>query len=192
MVNCYLSGCSTLINLLPMKISSDNRVPFPRQIVYATYRDKLTELARYVPDVRSINVKSRREVDGVIYTVNEWHGGGEIPFAARALLSEDMLSWLEHDVWKESSFTLDWRLETRAFTEAVSCIGKNTFIEDGNATIIQSRGELKIDPNQIHGAPSFLTGQIARVVEEFLATRIQPSLVQMSEGVRKYLETATV
>lgn len=172
-----------------MKISTDNRVPFPREIVYTTYRDKLTELVRYVPDIRSINVKSRREADNVIYIVNEWHGGGEIPLAARALLSQDMLSWLEHDVWDESKFTLDWRLETRAFTEAVSCIGKNTFIEDGDATIIQSRGELKIDPNQIHGAPSFLTGQIARVVEDFLGTKIKPSLVQMSDGVRKYLES---
>ncbi|MBF2065631.1 MAG: hypothetical protein IGS39_14600 [Calothrix sp. C42_A2020_038] len=171
-----------------MKISTDTHIPFQRPIVYTTYRDKITELARYVPDIRSINVKSRREVDGVIYTVNEWHGGGEIPLAARALLSEDMLSWVEHGIWNESEFTLSWRLETRAFTEAVHCTGTNTFIEDGNATIIRSRGELKIDPNQIHGAPQFLTSQIARVVEDFLGSKIQPSLVQMSEGVRKYLE----
>ncbi len=171
-----------------MKISTDTRIPFPRQIVYATYRDKLTELVRYIPDIRDIKVKSRKEADNIIYTVNEWHGGGDIPLAARALLSEDMLSWLEYNTWTEKDFLLEWELETRAFTEAVYCAGKNIFIEDGNNTIIQSRGELKIDPNKIHGAPSFLTGQIARVVEDFLAGKITPSLLQMSEGVKKYLE----
>ncbi|PAX60116.1 hypothetical protein [Brunnivagina elsteri] len=171
-----------------MKISTDTRIPFPRQIVYATYRDKLTELVRYIPDIRDIKVKSRKEANNMIYTVNEWHGGGDIPMAARALLSEDMLSWLEYNTWNEQEFLLEWTLETRAFTEAVYCAGKNSFIEDGNNTIIQSRGELKIDPNKIHGAPSFLTGQIARVVEDFLASKITPSLLQMSEGVKKYLE----
>jgi hypothetical protein len=171
-----------------MNISTDTRVPFPRQLVYTTYRDKLTELIRYIPDIRYIEVKARREDNGLIHTVNEWHGGGEIPLAARAILSEDMLSWVEYNTWNESQFTLEWRLETRAFTDAVHCAGKNSFIEDGNTTKIQSRGELKIDPNKIQGAPSFIVGQIATVVEEFLVGRITPSLLQISEGLRKYLE----
>ncbi|MEA5569675.1 hypothetical protein [Calothrix sp. UHCC 0171] len=171
-----------------MKISTDTYIPFPRQIVYATYRDKLTELVRYIPDIRDIKVKSRKEVDEIIYTVNEWHGGGEIPIAARALLSEDMLSWLEYNTWKQTEFVLEWKLETRAFTEAVYCAGTNSFVEDGNNTIIQSRGELTIDPKKIHGAPQFITGQIARVVEDFLGSKITPSLMQMSQGVKKYLE----
>lgn len=175
-----------------MNISTDTRIAFPRQLVYTTYRDKLTELVRYIPDIRYIKVKSRSESDGIVRTVNEWYGGGEIPIAARAILSEDMLSWLEHDIWDESEFTLDWRLETRAFTEAVYCVGKNRFIEDGDATIIQSRGVLKIDPKKIHGAPQFIAGQIARVVEDFLASKITPSLQQMSDGVSKYLHKASV
>jgi hypothetical protein len=173
-----------------MNISTDTRVPFPRQLVYTTYRDKLTELVRYIPDIRYIKVKARREDNGLIHTVNEWYGGGEIPLAARAILSEDMLSWVEYDTWNESEFTLQWQLETRAFTDAVYCMGKNSFIEDGNTTRIQSRGELKIDPNKIQGAPSFIVGQIANVVEEFLVGRITPSLLQISEGLRKYLEQA--
>ncbi len=171
-----------------MNISTDTHIPFSRQLVYTTYRDKLTELVRYIPDIRYIKEKTRYRDNGLIHTVNEWYGGGEIPLAARAILSEDMLSWVEYNTWDESNFTLEWQLETRAFTDAVSCAGKNSFIEDGNATKIQSRGELRIDPNKIQGAPSFIVGQIASVVEEFLVSRITPSLLQMSEGVRKYLE----
>ncbi len=171
-----------------MNISTDTRIPFPRSLVYATYRDKLVELVPYMPNIRNIAVKSRRQEDGQIYAINEWHGGGEIPLAARAVLSEDMLSWKEYETWNESEFTLSWRIETKAFTEAVHCVGKNRFIEDGNTTIIENRGELTIDPKQLKGVPGFLRNQIAFVVEDFLGKKIAPNLLEMSQGVRQYLE----
>ena len=172
-----------------MLLSADLRIPFPRDLVYATYRDKLIELLPYLPDVRGVTIKSRRDEGAKIYCVYEWHGGGEIPMAARAILNESMLSWTEHDLWNEAEFGLEWRIETHAFTAAVSCAGKNRFIADGNTTVIESRGELKIDPTQIKGVPSFLANGVARVVEDFLGKKIEPNLRQMSEGVRHYLET---
>lgn len=172
-----------------MIISTDTRIPYVRPLVYGTYRDKLTNLLPYMPNVTSIMPKSRREENGLIYTVNEWHGGGEIPMAARAIISQDMLSWLEYNTWNESEYSLEWRIETKAFTEAVDCRGKNYFRENNGMTVVESRGKLVIDPQKIHGAPSFLAGQIARIVEEFLGSKIQPNLLQMGEGVRKYLQS---
>ncbi|NET32528.1 MAG: hypothetical protein F6K19_11025 [Cyanothece sp. SIO1E1] len=171
-----------------MKISIDAWIPFSRPLVYATYRDKLLELVAYLPDVRQIEIKSQRQEAGRLYCINEWHGGGEIPAAARAVLSEDMLSWTEHNTWDETEFTLDWRIQTHAFTKAVHCAGNNRFIEDNGTTLIESRGELTINPNQIEGVPSFLAGGIASIVEDFLAQKIGPNLQQMSAGVRRYLE----
>ena len=170
-----------------MNISIDTRIPFPRSLVYATYRDKLIELVPYMPNVRYIKVESRRQEAGQIYCVNNWRGGGDIPMAARAVLSENMLSWREYTTWNESEFTVSWRIETQAFTEAVHCAGKNRFIEDGNTTLIENRGELTIDPKQIKGVPGFLTNQVALLVEDFLGKNIQPNLLQMSQGVRQYL-----
>lgn len=170
-----------------MIISANTQISFPRSLVYATYRDKLVELVPYMPNVRDIKVKSRREKDGQVYSVNEWYGGGEIPAAARAVLSEDMLSWTEYNTWNESDFTLLWRIKTHAFTEAVYCSGKNRFLEDGNNTVIESRGELTIDPKQIKGFPGFFTSKVALIVEDFLGKKIEPNLAQMSEGVRRYL-----
>lgn len=174
-----------------MKIFTDTRIPFSRSLVYATYRDKLLELVPYMPDVRYITVKSRSEENEQIHCVNQWRGGGDIPAAARVIISEDMLSWTEYDTWNESEYTLAWRIETQAFTEAVHCAGTNRFIEDGNNTIIQNRGELTIDPKKIKGVPWFVTNQIASVVEDFLGKKIAPNLLQMSEGVRQYLEKET-
>jgi hypothetical protein len=151
-----------------MLICADTQIPFPRSLVYATYRDKLVELVPYVPNVRYIKVKSRREANENVYSVNEWHGGSEIPAAARVLLSENMLSWTEYNTWNENEFTLEWQIETHAFAEAVNCGGTNRFLEDGNTTVIESRGELVIDPKKIKGVPFFLISTIAHVVEDFL------------------------
>ena len=120
--------------------------------------------------------------------MNEWHGGGDIPMAARAILSQEMLYWTEYNTWKEKDFTLEWSIETHAFTEAVQCSGINRFLEKNGSTLIESRGELIIDPKGIKGVPHFLTGQIARVVEEFLGEKIKPNLLNMSQGVSKYLQ----
>ncbi|MBW4566347.1 MAG: hypothetical protein KME32_35905 [Mojavia pulchra JT2-VF2] len=171
-----------------MLIRADAQIPFPRSLVYAIYRDKLVELVPYMPNVRHITLLSRSEADGNVYSVNEWHGGSEIPAAARVLLSEDMLSWKEYNTWNQADLTVEWRIETYAFTEAVKCSGKNRFLQDGNSTVIESRGELVIDPKQIKGVPFFLTSRIAHLVEDFLGKNIQPNLVAMSAGVRQYLE----
>jgi hypothetical protein len=172
-----------------MIISTTARIPFPRSLVYATFRDKLVELVPYMPNVRTIEVKSRREEKGCVFSINEWHGGGEVPVAARAILSEAMLSWTEYNTWNDADFTLEWHIQTHAFTEAVRCAGKNLFVEDGTTTRVESLGELSIDQKQIKGFPPFLMGPVASIVEEFLGKKIEPNLLQMSQGVSQYLES---
>jgi hypothetical protein len=186
---CRRALLSSTLRKIPMRLSVDLQIPFPRDLVYATYRDNLVDLLPYMPDVRNAAIKSHRQEGESIYTVCEWQGGGEIPVAARAILNETMLSWTEYDRWDGTEFLLEWRIETHAFTEAVSCQGKNRFIADGQHTIVESRGELAIDANQIKGVPSFLASGIANVVEDFLGKKIEPNLRQIGIGVSKYLST---
>ena len=171
-----------------MIISAEARIPFPRDLVYATYRDKLVDLIPYLPNVRQIEIKSRRSEGGLTKFVNEWHGGGEIPVMARAVISETMLSWTDFATWHDSEFITNWRIETHAFTEAVNCAGKHRFLNDGNGTLIESRGELSIDARQIKGIPPFFADKVGQTVEDFLSQKIAPNLLQVSEGVRQYLE----
>ncbi len=86
-----------------IKISVDSQVSFSRSLVYATYRDKLMELGLYLPNVRSLQLKSRQEAERLVL---EWHGGGDIPAAARALLSEELFTWTEYDIWDNNEFTV--------------------------------------------------------------------------------------
>jgi hypothetical protein len=175
-----------------MIISADVRVPFARPLVFTTCRDKLVEIAHYMPNVRQIKVQSRQQDNQLVRCVYEWHGGGEIPGAARAVLSDDILTWTEYNTADETTFTVDWQIKTHAFTKAVRCYGKNRFIQDGEATLIQSRGELAIDPRQVEGVPSFLVGMIVGLVEDFLAKTIEPNLIEMGNGIRQYLDRETL
>ncbi|MGC8712506.1 MAG: hypothetical protein ACP5RH_08950 [Leptodesmis sp.] len=102
-----------------------------------------------------------------------------------------MLSWTDYATWNEAEFTTDWRIEPHAFTKAVHCAGKNSFLEEGNGTRIVCLGELIIDPSKT-GVPFFLADKVAHTVEDFLGKRIEPNFLQISEGVRHYLEQSTI
>lgn len=171
-----------------MNISAYTKVSFPRDLVYVTYRDKLSALVPYMPNVRSIKVKARREEGNRVFCENEWHGGGDIPAVARAFLSERMLIWSEYDTWDNAEFSLEWRIQTHAFTEAVICSGKNYFLEKNKSTVIRTQGKLLIDSKKIRGVPSFMVKQVAQIVEDFLGQKIKPNLLQMGEGVGRYLQ----
>ena len=171
-------------------ISAAAHVPFPRALVYTTYRDNLVELVSYLPNVRRIEVKSRHQEGGLIHFVNEWYGGGEIPLIARAFLDEAMLSWTDLATWNESEFKSEWHIQTHAFTEAVHCVGTHRFREVDSGTLIESRGELAIDARQLKGVPQLLAGKVGQLVEDFLSQKVAPNLLQVSEGVRQYLEQA--
>ena len=171
-----------------MDLVADAKIPFPKPVVFAAYRDDMLKLVPYLPNVRAIEVKSRKDEPPVTDLVNIWHGGGEIPAAARAFLSEAMLSWTDHAHWDESKWTCDWRIETHSFTEAVTCRGSNTFVEDDSGTTLRIRGVISIDASKVKGVPGFLAGKVSKALEEFLGNKIRPNLIEVSDGLTKYLK----
>lgn len=171
-----------------MDLSADARLPFPRAAVFEAYRDKLPELVAFLPNVRGIEVRSRKDAPPITELLNVWHGGGEIPAAARAFLSESMLSWTDHARWDQDAWTCSWRIESHVFTEAIQCQGLNRFIEEGGETVLQIRGSLTIDPGKVKGVPRLLAGSVSKTAEEVLGGKIRPNLAEVSIGLRKYLE----
>lgn len=171
-----------------MLLSADASLPFPRPLVFATYRDHLVDLVEFLPNIRRIEVKTRKDEGKRTELLNEWHGGGEIPAAARAFLSESMLSWSDYASWNEDDWTCSWRIETHAFTEAVSCAGKNQFVESDGNTRLEIRGELVIDGARLKGVPKLLSKRVASTVEDILVKKITPNLLSVSDGLRQYLE----
>jgi hypothetical protein len=171
-----------------MQISTDVRIPFPRKVVFETYRDRLVDVAPYMANIRSVRLTSRQTINDRLHCVYEWQGNSDIPRALRAFLDEDMLAWTEYNAWDSEDHLLVWQIETHAFTEAVQCSGYNHFVAEGDHTIIQSRGEMVIDAERIEGVPSFIAGTIAKTVESFLAKKIEPNMLDLGVGIRQYLE----
>jgi hypothetical protein len=172
-----------------MDLRADSRLAFPPELVFVVYRDDILKLLPYLGNVRAIEVRSRKEAGPIVEMVNDWTGGGDIPAAVRAVLSEAMLSWTDHASWDRDQLWCDWRIETRAFTEAVHCAGRNAFETDGaGGTFLRIRGTLAIDPKKLRGVPGFLAGKIAKAVESFLVEKIQTNLVDTVKGLTAYLE----
>jgi len=173
-----------------VKLTADAILPVARPVVFAAYRDHLLDLLPYLPNVRGIDLGSSVQRGSVTEKVNVWHGGGEIPAVARAVISESMLSWTDHARWDEQAFVCDWRVETHAFTEAVRCEGRHTFVDEGAGTRLETRGTLTIDATKVRAVPRLLAPRVGRLIEEFLAAKIQPNLVEVTRGLAQYLASA--
>lgn len=171
-----------------MLINASVLVPFPRTLVYATYRDKLPEIVASMSSVKQVILKSRQDQQGAVHQVYEWHGKSEIPGLLKAFLSEDLLTWTDFATWKESEYVTDWQIQPQAFRDAVTWAGQDRYLEEGNSTRIESRGKLVIDPHRLKSVPGFLAGQVSHLAEEMLAKQAEPNFVEMSRRVKDYLE----
>lgn len=171
-----------------MLIKASLYLPFPRPLVYATYRDKLLELVPQMQNVRDVKLKSRQEQNGTVQQAFEWHGKSDIPGMFKAFLSEDLLTWTDFATWKETEYTTDWQIQPHAFREAVTWNGHDRYLEEGSGTRVETEGKLVIDPHQLRGVPGFLSGQVGHVAQEILAKQAEPNFVEMGKCVRAYLE----
>jgi hypothetical protein len=170
-----------------MKLNVESTLKFPRDVVYRTYRDRLVELVPFLPNIRGISVQSRKDEPPITHIVNVWKGGGDIPAAARAVLSEKMLSWTDHARWDESQWTCEWRMEAHSFVDAVHAQGVNRFIEVEGGCRLVIEGELSIDGRKLP-IPRLLAGTVGPAVEKFLGGMIRPNLTEVARGVVKFLE----
>jgi hypothetical protein len=171
-----------------MEIKADVVLAFPRERVFATYRDRLADLTEFLPNIRKIEVTSRVERPGEVDLVNAWEGGGDIPAAVRSVLGDSMLTWTDYATWKEASFTVEWRTEVHAFPGAIASSGVNRFVEVPEGTRLEIRGNLTCDAAKISGVPRLLAKSIGGAIEKFLVHKIAPNLVEVAGGVGRYLE----
>jgi hypothetical protein len=173
-----------------MHVVCEAVIPYPRPRIWAVLRDKLVELARYMPNIRKIQQKEREERAGAVRLVNVWHGGGQIPSEARAFLTESMLSWTDEAIWREQEWVCEWRTESHAFPDAIFSKGANRYyeLEDGAATRLEIQGEFVIDGTKLRGVPPLLSNVVATAVEEFLVDVIGQNVQDLGRGLVRYFE----
>ena len=176
-----------------MELKADAQIPFPRALVYETYRDRLPELVPYLPDIASIEVESREDqVDGQpgkSRLVNRWRAkGDDVPKVAQAVIKPEMLAWLDHAVWNAEAWSCDWRIETQMFTDNVRCHGHNVYEEREGITTLRIRGELDVSLSGVPGVPKFLASRVAPHVEKYIVRLLTPNLLAVASGLEKFLK----
>ncbi len=177
-----------------MRIEVDAVLGHPREAVFAAYRDDIRALSDYMPNVRRIDVVERVDEAGVVRLFNRWHGGVEMPANLAHRLEERFLSWDDHAIWDQSTWSCEWTIEPHALREAVRCKGRIDFVElgGGGRTRIELSGDLTFALERVRGVPSFLAGSLGRTAESFFLRAITANLVAVNDALAVYLRGDTV
>ncbi len=172
-----------------MKIHSASRITHPHDAVFLAYRDRLSEVATYIPDIRQIIVHARREEDDRVVLHNEWIADRDIPAVVASYVKPEHLRWDDHATWHTEGTYCAWRLEPRAFTGAVNASGRTTITAiSPTVTEVVLSGDLAIDLTKVRGVPRLLAGRLTPTVERFIVSLISPNLERVNGAIQQYLD----
>jgi hypothetical protein len=171
-----------------MRIRTHSLIRHPIDRVYSTYRDRLPELAGYIPDVAEIRVASREMTEAGVKLHNVWVSNREIPSYARRIVKPEMLAWDDLADWRDADRVCDWTIQVRVFRESVDCRGQTVFTERDAGTEVRIEGDFHIDLRQIPGVPKLLAGGLAPRVEKFIVSLVTPNLERVNESLQRYLD----
>ena len=164
-------------------------LPFPRAEVFGVHRDRLPEVADFLPNVESIEVTQREEEGAVVRLVNLWKAAEtEVPTVARPFIKPEMLRWIDRAVWNQDRWRCQWEIELGFLPEAITARGYNDFVEQNGQTTITINGEITIRAEKIPGVPRLLAGKLSSAIEAFVVKMIEPNLRQTNAAVRRLME----
>jgi hypothetical protein len=169
----------------------EDTIHHDRETVFKTFRDHLTELIDYLPDIRSIEEKDRERIDDhTLKTVKLWKASErEVPGLVQKFIKPEMLQWHDHATWHEDDWTCEWRMEVGFLEDAIDCHGVNRYIEEGDDRMrIEIDGTLDVDASEIPGVPGLVAGKVGNTVESFVLKVIEPNLSDVNRGLERYLD----
>ena len=105
-----------------MEIKSESRIHHHRDAVFYAYRDRLSDIIKYNPDIREVQIVSREEEGDVVKLHNVWISDRDIPSIVSKILKPEHLRWDDYAEWDNGSFYCDWTIKTRAFTDGVRSV----------------------------------------------------------------------
>lgn len=172
-----------------MRFTITDELAHPLDLVFATHRDKLEELVDYLPNIESVETKSRIEEDGVAKLENHWTAAStDIPSVLRPMLKSEYLTWIDRAEWDGNTYRCRWVIELGVLPGAITARGENVFREEDGETIIDMTGEFIVHPERIPGVPTFVAKRAAPAVEKFVVGLLQPNLRKSNAAVGEYID----
>lgn len=172
-----------------MQIFSESTIHHPIARVYPAYRDRLPEIAAYMPDIREIRVMEREELPGGLRLLNLWIPSRQPPRAVAGFIKPEWLQWEDHAVWSDAETAVDWRIALPGLPDRVRCSGRNAFSEAGpGQTRVRLTGDLRIDAERFPGVPTLLARRAAPAIERFIVDLITPNLSRVNQSLEAWLD----
>ncbi len=171
-----------------MNFEVEERINYPRELVFTTIRDRLPELIPYLPNVKKIEVIDKKKTKDIVNLKNKWYADFEIPRVVQKVIKIEEIAWIDYARWNEKDYTCEWRIEPVFFKEYVDVKGVNYYYEDGRETIIKLTGEINIDVSKHPLVPRLLSGIVNKEITGIVVNGIKPNLVSLIDGVRKFLK----
>ena len=172
-----------------MRIHVIDELPYERELVFSTHRDRLRELVPYLRGVDRIDV-SERQIDGsVVRFENVWYGtSNDVPAVIRPILKPELLRWIDRAAWDQDAWRCDWEIELTALPDAVTARGTSRFRDEGAETVVEITGEFSINPDRIPGVPAFAARRAQPTIERFVVGLLEPNLTEANRAVEQYIE----
>lgn len=170
-----------------MKINSESRIAHPLAEVYAVYRDRLPEVAAFIPDIKEIRAESQEPTAAGLKRHNRWIADREIPRMVQGFIKPSMLQWNDYASWNDASTHCDWVLQIPAFPDNVSAAGRTALFADGSSTRIVLTGTLEINPN-FPGLPKLVARRLAPQLEKFIVMLITPNMERVNHAIGDFLD----
>lgn len=160
----------------------------PRPRVWAAHRDRLEDIARLLPDVERVELRSRsRHAGGREEQQHRWTGRPAVlPATVRPFVPPHLLTWTQRTVWDPHTWTATWTIEVPALGPAVEASGRNVYLEEAGACVIALDGDFAFKPDQVpqlKGVPA----AAVPMVEKLVVSMIVPLVRRSGEAVATWL-----
>ena len=172
-----------------MRFTITDELPYPRDLVFKTHRDKLQELVEYLPNIESVECKSRKENGPITKLENFWTGTtSDVPAVLRPIIKAQYLTWTDFAEWDEENHRCSWNIVLGVLPNSVTARGVNIFREEGDETIVDITGEFIVHPNNIPHVPNFVAKKATPAIEKFVVSLLKPNLRMSNAAVVEYID----
>ena len=172
-----------------MKIQVRDEFPFPAEVVFKTFRDRMDEYVKHTPNITDIKIKSREQVSDTVLTMQcDWGGMGQIPDLVRKILKPEMLRWEDWQTWDETSLTNEWVIRPYYFREFVTCHGVWTYEPQGEyKCLVRCDGVFEVNITEFPPFPKWLVQKASPMVEKVIGGYIPSNMKQTFRAIKKFI-----
>lgn len=173
-----------------MDIYITEEFPFSAEVVFKTFRDRMDEYVKHVPNITDIKIKSREDVDARITKMQcDWGGLGQIPSVIRNILKPEMIRWEDWQTWDAEKLTNDWIIKPFYFREFVKCEGQWRYEPLGeNRSRAVCKGVFIVRITKFPPFPEFLCRKASPLIEQMIGGYLKPNLQATFRAVKKFIE----